>query len=70
MCIVFCSNPQIIFVTFSQVELARYRVLQFIPIVLKLYRCFDHGLKRCTYFEYYSQITFCYFFHKLSLVAF
>ena len=38
--------------------------------VLKLYRCFGHGLKMCICFGYYPQILFCYFLHKLSLIKF
>ena len=40
------------------------------PIHLKLYRCFDHGLKMCILFEYNPQIIFCHFFHKLNLAIF
>ena len=41
----------------------------FMPIVLKLYRCFAPGLKMDICFGYYPQITFVTFFHKLSLIA-
>ena len=41
------------------------------PIILKLYRCFCHGLKMCMWFGYNPQINFCYFFFRiLNLVIF
>ena len=30
----------------------------FIPIILKLYKCFGHGMKKCIYFGYNPQIIF------------
>ena len=39
----------------------------FIPILLKLHWCFDHGLKICMWFGYNPQIIFCPFFRKLNL---
>ena len=39
-------------------------------ILLKLNRCFGHGLTMCMWFEYNTQIIFCNFFHKLNLVIF
>ena len=42
----------------------------FIPILLKLYRCFCQGLKMCMTFGYNPQINFCHFFHSLNLVIF
>ena len=42
----------------------------FIPILLKLYRCFCQGLKMCMSFGYNPQINFCHFFHSLNLVIF
>ena len=42
----------------------------FIPILLKLHRCFGHGLKICMWLRYNPQIIFCYFFCKLNLVIF
>ena len=45
-------------------------LLQFIPILLKLYRCFWQELKMCMTFGYNPQINFCRFFHSLNLVIF
>ena len=42
----------------------------FMPIVLKRYRCFCHGLKMCMWVGYYSQNKFCYCFRILNLVVF
>ena len=42
----------------------------FIPILLKLYRCFCQGLKMCMTFGYNPRINFCHFFHSLNLVIF
>ena len=42
----------------------------FIPILLKLYRCFCQGLKMCMTFGYNPQINFCHIFHSLNLVIF
>ena len=42
----------------------------FMPIHLKLYRCFCHGLKICMWFAYYPEIIFCHFFRSLNLVTF
>ena len=39
----------------------------FMPIHLKLYRCFCHGLKICMWFGYYPEIIFCHFFRSLNL---
>ena len=39
-------------------------------ILLKLYRCFGHGLKTCMCFGYNPQIIFCHFFRNLNLVIF
>ena len=67
MCMWFEYNPQIIFVTFPQVELSNFsghvcfqsekivgslcaNSYSFMPIVLKLYRCFGLGLKMCMWF--------------------
>ena len=41
-----------------------------IPILLKLYRCFDHALKICMWFGYNPQINFCHFFSNLNLAIF
>ena len=35
------------------------------PIFLKLYRCFCHGLKMCMRFGYNPQIIFCHFYFFL-----
>ena len=40
------------------------------PIHLKLYRCFCHGLKICIWFGYYPEIIFCHFFRSLNLAIF
>ena len=42
----------------------------FISILFKLYKCLDHALKICLWFEYDPQINFYYFFHNLNLVVF
>ena len=42
----------------------------FMPIDLKLYMCYGHGLKICMWFGYNSWIIFCHFFHNLNLVIF
>ena len=42
----------------------------FMPILLKLHRCFCHGLKLCMWFGYYPEIIFCHFFCNLNLVIF
>ena len=42
----------------------------FMPILLKLYRCFCHDLKICMWFGYYPEIIFCHFFCNLNLVIF
>ena len=42
----------------------------FISILLKLHRCFVHGLKICMWFGYNPQIIFYHFFCKLNLVIF
>ena len=39
----------------------------FMPIHLKLYRCFCHGLKICMWFGYCPEIIFCHFFRSLNL---
>ena len=80
ICMWFGYNPQIIFVTFSQVELShissiiynnvngqgipcgRNSSYNFIPILLKLYWCFVHGLKTCMWSGYNPQIIFVTFF--------
>ena len=44
----------------------------FMPIHLKLYMCYGHGLKICMWFGYNSWIIFffIFFFHNLNLVIF
>ena len=42
----------------------------FMPIHLKLYMCYGHGLKICMWFGYNPWIIFCHFFHNLNLVIF
>ena len=40
------------------------------PISLKLYICFCHGLKICMWFEYNPDMYFCHFLLHLDLVIF
>ena len=42
----------------------------YMPILLKLYRCFCQGLKICMWFGYYPEVMFCHFFRHLNLVIF
>ena len=35
-------------------------------ILLKLHRCFGHGLKMCMWFGHNPQIIFCHFFCNLN----
>ena len=42
----------------------------FIPILLKLYRCICQGLKMCMTFGYNPQIYFGHFFHSLNFIIF
>ena len=42
----------------------------FMPIALKLYSCYGHGLKVCMWFGYNPRTSFCHFFHNLNLVIF
>ena len=42
----------------------------FMPILLKLHKCFRHGLKMCMWFGYSPQNMFDHFFRKLNLVIF
>ena len=42
----------------------------FMLVLLKLHRCFGHGLKTCMWFGYNPQIRFCHFFRNLNLVFF
>ena len=39
-------------------------------VLLKLHRCFVHGLKMCMWFGYNPQIRFCHFLRNLNLVFF
>ena len=39
-------------------------------ILLKLHRCFGHGLKTCMWFGYNPQIVFCHFFRNLTFLFF
>ena len=41
----------------------------FMPIHLKLYMCYGHGLKICIWFGYNPWIIFCHFFHNLNLIV-
>ena len=40
----------------------------FMPIHLKLYMCYGHGMKICMWFGYNPWIIFVIFFHNLNLV--
>ena len=40
------------------------------PILMKLHRCFGHGLKMCMWFGYNPQLIFCHFLRNLNLVFF
>ena len=42
----------------------------FMLVLLKLHRCFGHGLKTCMWFGYNPQIRFCHFFRNLNIVFF
>ena len=42
----------------------------FMPIHLKLYMCYGHGLKICMWFGYSPWIIFCHFFHNFELSHF
>ena len=42
----------------------------FMLILLKLHRCFGHGLKMFMWFGYNPQITFCHFFPQFELCLF
>ena len=42
----------------------------FIPIFLKLYTSFCHGLEMCIWFGYNPWINFCHFFHFVNFVIF
>ena len=53
--------------SFKWVLYERNSSYNFIPILLKLYRCFCQGLKMCMTFGYNPQINFC---HSLNLVIF
>ena len=64
-CVLLCVRP-----SFKWVLCERNSSYNFIPILLKLYRCFCQGLKMCMTFGYNPQINFCHFFHSLNLVIF
>ena len=63
----FCASVR---PSFKWVLCERNSSCNFIPILLKLYRCFCQGLKMCMTFGYNPQINFCHFFHSLNLVIF
>ena len=44
--------------------------LSFLPIFLKLCRCFLHGMRMRTWFGYNCYIIFCHFFHFVNLSHF
>ena len=64
-CVLLCVRP-----SFKWVLCERNSPYNFIPILLKLYRCFCQGLKMCMTYAYNPQINFCHFFHSLNLVIF
>ena len=49
---------------------ARNSSYSFMPILLKIYMCYGHGLNICMWFGYNPVIIFCLFFHHLKLVIF
>ena len=59
-----------IIVTRQWVPCVRNSSYSFMPIPLKLHRCFDHCLKICMWFGYNPEIIFYYFFRKLNLAIF
>ena len=63
----FCASIR---PSFKWVLCERNSSYNFIPILLKLYRCFCQGMKMCMTFGYNSQINFCHFFHSLNFVIF
>ena len=63
----FCASVR---PSFKWVLCERNSSYNFIPILLKLYRCFCQGLKMCMTFGYNPQINFCHFFHSLNLLIF
>ena len=64
-----CMRPSVR-PSFRSVLCERNSSYNFLPILLKLYRCFCQGLKMCMTFGYNPQINFCHFFHSLNLVNF
>ena len=42
----------------------------FVPIFLKLRRCFLHGMKMCMWFGFYPAVNFCHFSTLLTFVSF
>ena len=63
----FCASVR---PSFKWVLCERNSSYNFIPILLKLYRCFCQGLKMCMTFGYNPHYNFCHFFHSLNLVIF
>ena len=51
----------------QEIPCGRNSSYSFLPILLKLDWCFDHGLKICMWFVYKPQIVFCYFFGQVEL---
>ena len=52
------------------VPCVRNSSFSFMPIHLKLYMCYGHGLKICMWFGCNPWIIFCHFFQNLNLVIF
>ena len=52
------------------VRCGRNSSYSFLPIVLKLFRCFLHGMKMCMWFGYNPLIIFSHFFCFVNLVLF
>ena len=75
-CHFFCNLNLVIFRCFSikvnrwWVPCVRISSYSFISILLKLHRCFGHGLNICMWFGYNPQIIFYHFFRKLNSVIF
>ena len=63
----FCASVR---PSFKWVLCDRKSSYNFIPILLKLYRCFCQGLKMCMTFGYNPKINFCHIFHSLKIVIF
>ena len=52
------------------IPFVQYSFYSFMPIHLKLYMCYGHGLKICMWFGYNSWIIFLSFFSQFELSHF